>query len=104
MSSLILCKMCISKWSRRLEESAGKYKKQTKMKMIYLNFEVGDLLLAHLCKERFIKGKYKLKWKKIGPCNILRKFSINSYEIELPDGVGIYPIFNVTCLYPFVVG
>jgi hypothetical protein len=39
--------------------------------------------------------------KKIGPCKILRKFDEKAYEIELPDDVGISPIFNVTYLYPY---
>jgi hypothetical protein len=53
-------------------------------------------------KEIFLKGKYnKLKMKKIGPCNILRKFVTNAYEIEFPEDIGIYPIFNVAYLYPY---
>jgi hypothetical protein len=39
--------------------------------------------------------------KKIGPCKILRKFDANAYEIELPYGVGILPIFNVSDPYPY---
>jgi hypothetical protein len=39
--------------------------------------------------------------KKIGPCKVIRKFGANAYEIELPDGVRISPIFNVTDLYPY---
>jgi hypothetical protein len=31
----------------------------------------------------------------------LRKFGENAYEIELPDGIGISPIFNVSYLYPY---
>jgi hypothetical protein len=42
--------------------------------------------------------------KKIGPCKVLRKFGDNSYEIELPNGIGIYPIFNVSDLYPYRAG
>jgi hypothetical protein len=39
--------------------------------------------------------------KKIGPCKVVKKFGANTYEIELPDGVGISPIFNVVDLYPY---
>jgi len=38
--------------------------------------------------------------KKIGPCKIVRNFSANAYEIELPEGIGISPIFNIVDLYP----
>jgi hypothetical protein len=41
--------------------------------------------------------------KKIGLCNILRKFEANAYEIEFPNGVGIFPIFNIGDLYPYRV-
>lgn len=52
---------------------------------------MGELVLAHVKKERFPKGKYnKLKLKKIGPYKILKKFSNNAYEIEFPSGIGIY--------------
>lgn len=70
-----------------------------------MNFEVADLVLSHLRKERFRKREYhKLKLKKNGPCRILRKFSVNVYEIEFEKYVGICPIFNVAYMYPFHVG
>ena len=45
-----------------------------------------------------------MKRKKIGPCRIFRKFLANDYELEMPTGVDISPIFNVAYLYPYVVG
>jgi hypothetical protein len=39
--------------------------------------------------------------KKIGPCKILRKFDANAYEIELPNDVGISPIFIISDMYPY---
>ena len=39
--------------------------------------------------------------KKMGPCKILYKFSVNAYELELSSGIGISPIFNVTYLYSY---
>ena len=43
----------------------------------------------------------KIKMKKIGLCKVIRKFGTNTYEIELPDGVGISLIFNIADLYPY---
>ena len=31
----------------------------------------------------------------------IRKFGANAYEIELPDGIRISPIFNISDLYPY---
>jgi hypothetical protein len=70
--------------------------------MRQLQFEVGDLILAHLRKERFRRGTYNnLKMKKIRPCKVLKKFGMNSYEIELPDGIMISSIFNISDLYSY---
>ena len=86
----------------KLEDNSQKYKSRTDQKMREVQFEVGDEILAHLRQERFTRGTYKkLKMKKIEPCRILRKFTANAYEIELPENVGISPIFNVADLYPY---
>jgi hypothetical protein len=85
-----------------LQSSSQEYKRRVDQHHRELQFEVGDQALAHLRKERFPRGTYnKLKMKKIGPGNILRKFGANAYEIELPDDVGISPIFNVSNLYHY---
>ena len=58
--------------------------------------------MLHLKNDRFPRGTYnKTKWKKIGPCHILRKISSNTYEVEFPKDVGISLIFNVSDLYPY---
>jgi hypothetical protein len=72
------------------------------LKKRQINFEVGDLVMAHLKKEIFPRGEYNiLKLKKIEPCKLLRKFSSNSFEIQIPSNIRISPIFNVSDLYPF---
>jgi hypothetical protein len=85
-----------------LQSSSQKYKRREDQHRRELQFEIGDLILAHLRKERSPRGTYnKLKMKNIGPCKIIRKFGANTYEIELLDGVRISPIFNVADLYPY---
>jgi hypothetical protein len=86
----------------QLKRSNSEYKPRDEQRRRKLQFEVGHQVLAHLRKERFPRGTYnKLKLKKIGSCKILRKFGENDYEIELPDEVGISPIFKITDMYPY---
>ena len=89
----------------RLQQSNTGYKVREDSRRREKNYEVGDLVLAYLRRERFPKGEYnKLKMKNIGPYRILKKFSANAYELEMSAGVGISPIFNVADLNPYVVG
>jgi hypothetical protein len=86
----------------RLQNSSQEYKRREDQHKRELQFEVGDLILAHLRKERFLRGTYnKLKMNKIWSCKIIKKFGTNAYEIELPDGIRISLIFKISYLYPY---
>jgi hypothetical protein len=92
-----------NKIKERLQSSSQDYKHRADQHSRELQFEVGDLILAHLRKEGFPRGTYnKLQMKKIGPCKVIRKFGTNAYEIELPNGVRISPIFNIVDLYHYI--
>jgi hypothetical protein len=91
-----------SQVKERLQSSRQEYKRIEDQHRKQIQFEVGDLILAHLRKERFPKGTYnKLKMKKIRPCKVLKEFGVNDYDIELPDGIRISLIFNISDLYPY---
>ena len=87
----------------RLEQSNQKYKEKVDKSRRYHDFQVGDEVMVHLKKGRFLIRTYsKLEMKKFGPCKILNKFnSRNTYEIELPDDMNISPIFNIFDLYKY---
>ena len=59
--------------------------------------------MIYLRKERFLVGTYnKLKMKKFGPCKILKKHDLgNAFEVELPKGIHISPIFNIENLIEY---
>ena len=89
-----------SQVKEHLQSSSQEYRHRADQHRRKLQFEVGDLVLAHLRRERFPRETYnKIKMKKIGPCRVLKKFGANAYEIELPDGIGISLILNVSYLY-----
>ena len=87
----------------KLEQSNHKYKENVDKRRRHHDFEVGDEVMVHFKKGRFPFGTYsKLKMRNLGTCEILRKFdSGNAYEVELPNDMDIYPIFNVSDLHEY---
>ena len=58
--------------------------------------------VRYTMKERFPQGKFgKLKPIADGPFKVLKKNGKNAYEIELLEGYGVSPTFNVTDLSPY---
>lgn len=44
---------------------------------------------------------HKLKNKRFGTCRVLKKIGPNTYRLELPKGMGISPILNISDLSPY---
>lgn len=90
---------------KRLQQINDRYKKKANFERRAKVFEEGELVRAHLRKERFRRGTdNKLKYKRVGLCRILRKISENAYKLELPKNLNIFLMFNVAYLYEFREG
>ena len=80
----------------KIEKQNAKYVEQENRCRKYVEFEVGDLVWVHLCKDRFPPGKFgKLKTRVDGPFKIIEKIGENANKLQLLDEYEISPMFNV---------
>lgn len=85
----------------RLSIVNSNYKTHADSRYRSLEFEVGDLVLAVLTKDRFPAHEdNKLSARKIGPVEVLEKINPNTYRLKLPSHIHTFDVFNVKHLVP----
>ena len=64
------------------------------------DYKIGDLVYVNAKDIKTIRPSKKLDYKNFGPYPIKRKVSPNSYEVQLPEGSRIHPVFSTSRLHP----
>lgn len=83
-------------------ENVEKVKQKVDATKRDVQFQIGDFVMVHLNKHRMQKGvPHKLQMKRLGPCKILAKYGNNAYKVELPEDIGLSPVFNITDLVAY---
>ena len=87
---------------QKFKESNAKYQQDANQHRREQLFDEGDYVMVYLRPKHFPVCTYgKLEARKIGPCRIQKKINDNVYEVDLPSGWNISPVFNVCDLYKY---
>lgn len=86
----------------RLESANAAYKQAADLHRREQIFNIGDLVMAHLRKNRLPPGACpKLHDRRIGPFRITHRINDNAYVLDLPADLHISSTFNVSDLSAF---
>ncbi|PKU75011.1 ATP-dependent DNA helicase RecG [Dendrobium catenatum] len=85
-----------------LQNSNDKYKQRSDRRRRFKTFNVGELVMLRMRRERYPQGTYsKLSPRKIGPFAIHSKINDNAYVIDLPSDIHTSATFNVADIYSY---
>ncbi|PKU74373.1 hypothetical protein MA16_Dca003576 [Dendrobium catenatum] len=87
---------------KQLHKSNQSYKTSKDLHRREKIFNVGDLVMVRLRRERFPPGMYsKLSRRKIGPFAITTRINDNAYIVDLPASYNTTSTFNVSDIWPY---
>ena len=88
--------------NNKINQSNAAYKVRADLHRKVKRFEVGDYVIVRIRSERFPPGTVKkLHARGAGPFEVIKRINDNAYVLDLPEGFGISPIFNIEDLVAY---